>query len=80
MDFFPVEEVYPVFCVPYHLSSTGWLQCSLMAAEIMALWNLPITFIDKVDEGFQNAFVKAARLSSPCKVLFEIGSALLDYV
>ena len=46
----------------------------------MALWNLPITFIDKVDEVFQSDFAKASRLSPPYKVLFEIGSALLDSV
>ena len=46
----------------------------------MALWNLPITFIDKVDEVFQSDFVKASRLPPPCKVLFEIGSAFLDSV
>ena len=46
----------------------------------MALWNLPITFIDKVNEVFQSDFAKASRLSPPCKVLFKIGLALLDYV
>ena len=63
-----------------HLSSTGWLQRYLTAEEIMALWNLPITLIDKVDEVSQSDFAKASRLSPPCKVLFEIGSALLDSV
>ena len=46
----------------------------------MALWNFPITFIDKVDDVFQSDFAKSSRLSPPCKVLFEIGSALLDSV
>jgi hypothetical protein len=77
---FPVDEGDPVFRVPSHLSSTGWLQRSLKSAEIMALWNLPITFIDKVDDVFQSDFAKSSRLSPPCKVLFEIGSALLDSV